>query len=96
MTFLSTLSAIAGMGAGILSHLLLAVLLIAGSANSSPAQAQRIRFQLVFLASSAAIGVIGGFIAMAHEMPWHACAVGGCVVVVVAGMFSVILWVTQA
>lgn len=96
MTLLSTLSAIAGMGAGILSHLLLAVLLLAGSANSSPAQAQRIRNQLVLLATSAGIGVIGGFIAMAHEMPWHACGIGGCMVVVATIMFSIILWVTQS
>ena len=83
MTLLSTLSAIAGMGAGILSHLLLAVLLLAGSANSSPAQAQRIRNQLVLLATSAGIGVIGGSF-MTGAMLWTVigagCFVAGLVV----------------
>lgn len=96
MTLLSTLSAIAGMGAGILSHLLLAVLLLAGSANSSPALAQRLRTQLMVLAVSAGIGVTGAFIAMAHEKPWLACGIGGCMVIVVAIMFGIILWMTQA
>ena len=40
--------------------------------------------------------VAGAFIAMAYEKPWYACSIGGCMVLVVAAMFSVILWATQA
>ena len=96
MTFLSTLGAIAGMGAGILSHLVLAVFILAGSANSSPSQAQRLRVQLVLLAVMALAGVIAGFIAMAYEKPWYACSIGGCMVLVAMAIFTFTLLTSQA
>jgi hypothetical protein len=83
------------MAAGALATLMMLVMLMAGGANSSPAQILQIKWMMMGVAVIGLGGLVGGIWTLIAGRPWVSAGIGIMPAVVAIGMF-VVLMVVQS